>query len=75
MLDEETTYLGVSCLTVRSNTERPVTISQGTNKLVSNSQKELIHAVCKVLNNGSNNSYAIPDLWEGKASEKNHKGY
>ena len=51
-IQEETTYLGIPCLTVRSNTERPVTVTMGTNVLVGQDRDKLIAELEKVLNGG-----------------------
>jgi len=61
-IQEETTYLGIPCLTLRPNTERPITITQGTNKLCKlNEIEELIeHFLSK-----KNETGKIPDLWDG----------
>jgi UDP-N-acetylglucosamine 2-epimerase (non-hydrolysing) len=66
-LQEETTYLKVPCLTVRPNTERPITISQGTNKLTS--LKSLSTDIDQLLNGNSRRSQ-IPEMWDGKAGER-----
>ncbi|MCL4394732.1 MAG: UDP-N-acetylglucosamine 2-epimerase (non-hydrolyzing) [Chloroflexi bacterium] len=71
-VQEETTYLGVPCLTLRPNTERPVTISQGTNRLVSGSREALARAVSQSLGNGDPKytTRRIPELWDGAAAER-----
>ena len=66
-LQEETTYLKIPCLTVRPNTERPVTISEGTNKLTS--IKELPTDIENILNGFSLRS-RIPELWDGNAGNR-----
>ena len=68
-IQEETTILGVPCLTVRPNTERPVTISHGTNKLVG-MQKETIALEAMEAMNSMDISKKIPPLWDGKASTR-----
>ena len=68
-VQEETTYLGVPCLTVRDNTERPVTITQGTNKLVGRDPEVLVAAVREALSMPTG-SRRIPELWEGRAGER-----
>lgn len=68
-LQEETTALGVPCLTVRDNTERPITISQGTNTLVGSSPEALRIAVAKNLNGKFKQGHS-PELWDGKAAER-----
>jgi UDP-N-acetylglucosamine 2-epimerase (non-hydrolysing) len=65
-VQEETTVLGVPCLTVRDNTERPVTITQGTNKLVGSNPDVLPDEVDDVLA-GRGKRGAIPELWDGMA--------
>jgi UDP-N-acetylglucosamine 2-epimerase (non-hydrolysing) len=64
-LQEETTYLGIPCLTLRPNTERPVTISQGTNRLCK--IHDLEHLVGDVLNNDHEKG-VVPELWDGKTA-------
>jgi UDP-N-acetylglucosamine 2-epimerase (non-hydrolysing) len=67
-IQEETTYLDIPCLTMRQNTERPVTISIGSNTLVLN-LKMLENYVDAVLN-GKYKKGKIPPKWDGKASER-----
>ena len=66
-LQEETTYLGIPCLTLRDNTERPITITQGTNKLV-NAQNIAEH-IEQVLS-GSLQKSVCPPLWDGKTAQR-----
>ena len=68
-IQEETTYLGVPCLTLRSNTERPITAELGTNILVGNDTCKLERELSKILN-GDVKRGTIPPLWDGKASER-----
>ncbi|MBM3495175.1 MAG: UDP-N-acetylglucosamine 2-epimerase (non-hydrolyzing) [Armatimonadetes bacterium] len=68
-IQEETTYLGVPCLTVRENTERPVTITEGTNTLVGRDTERLRREVIQALN-GHAKPGRIPDLWDGHAGER-----
>ncbi|MGJ8669991.1 MAG: non-hydrolyzing UDP-N-acetylglucosamine 2-epimerase [Oceanococcus sp.] len=68
-LQEETTVLGVPCLTVRENTERPVTISEGTNTLVGTQTNALIQAADSILNNGGK-AGRIPELWDGQSAQR-----
>jgi UDP-N-acetylglucosamine 2-epimerase (non-hydrolysing) len=65
-IQEETTYLQVPCLTVRKNTERPVTTTIGTNRLVGEDMDALYSAVETVLENGCRQG-EIPPFWDGKA--------
>lgn len=67
-LQEETTYLGIPCLTIRENTERPVTIEMGTNQLIKD-PANLEQAAFKLLDSIPP-SKAIPPLWDGKAAER-----
>ena len=68
-IQEETTYLGVPCLTVRENTERPVTITIGTNVLVGRNMIRLNDEARKILKGGRKVS-DIPPLWDGHAAER-----
>ncbi|HEX5475292.1 MAG TPA: UDP-N-acetylglucosamine 2-epimerase (non-hydrolyzing) [Vicinamibacterales bacterium] len=68
-IQEETTYLGVPCLTVRENTERPVTISVGTNQLIGRDTSRLREEALKILS-GSGKRGAVPPLWDGHASDR-----
>lgn len=68
-IQEETTYLGVPCLTLRENTERPVTVEIGTNVIVGNSSDTLREELQKILA-GRPKRGVIPPLWDGKASDR-----
>jgi UDP-N-acetylglucosamine 2-epimerase (non-hydrolysing) len=68
-IQEETTYLGVPCLTVRPNTERPVTISQGTNRLVDGRCEHLLPAAAAALKQ-SRTTGKRPELWDGHAAQR-----
>jgi UDP-N-acetylglucosamine 2-epimerase (non-hydrolysing) len=68
-IQEETTYLGVPCLTLRSNTERPVTITMGTNVLVGRDLARLRLELTKILD-GKQKAGSIPPLWDGHAAER-----
>jgi UDP-N-acetylglucosamine 2-epimerase (non-hydrolysing) len=67
-IQEETTVLGVPCLTVRPNTERPITISHGTNRLVA--PEEVVAATRQVLAEGVAAPPEGPPLWDGHAGER-----
>jgi UDP-N-acetylglucosamine 2-epimerase (non-hydrolysing) len=68
-LQEETTALGVPCLTLRKNTERPITIEQGTNLLVGRDRAAILAAVGDVLQ-GRGKRGRQPELWDGRAAER-----
>lgn len=68
-IQEETTILQVPCLTLRENTERPITITQGTNRLVGVEPAAILAAAEEALH-GENHSGRVPDLWDGKASSR-----
>ena len=68
-LQEETTVLGVPCLTLRANTERPITIESGTNELVHNDADKIRDLGAKALR-GEWKSHQVPDNWDGKAAER-----
>ena len=68
-LQEETTYLGIPCLTLRENTERPVTVTLGTNTIVGLDPARLIEKAQDILTHGRKQTQ-IPELWDGHASER-----
>jgi UDP-N-acetylglucosamine 2-epimerase (non-hydrolysing) len=68
-VQEETTFLGIPCLTLRENTERPVTVTLGTNVLIGHDMAALKVEVQKILN-GNPKASEIPPLWDGKAGER-----
>jgi UDP-N-acetylglucosamine 2-epimerase (non-hydrolysing) len=68
-IQEETTVLGVPCLTLRENTERPVTVSQGTNVLVGSDPARIRAEAQKVLR-GEGKHGRVPDQWDGLAARR-----
>jgi len=65
-IQEETTVLGVPCLTLRENTERPITVTEGTNRIVGADRRLILNAVNEIVN-GNWHSGNCPDLWDGNA--------
>ena len=68
-LQEETTALGVPCVTLRHNTERPITVDQGTNTIVGNDPDKISACVEDILVSGGKTGH-IPELWDGKAAPR-----
>jgi UDP-N-acetylglucosamine 2-epimerase (non-hydrolysing) len=68
-LQEETTALGVPCLTMRENTERPITVEQGTNTMVGRDRAAILAGVSDVLA-GSGKTGRVPEYWDGHAAER-----
>jgi UDP-N-acetylglucosamine 2-epimerase (non-hydrolysing) len=68
-IQEETTILGVPCLTIRENTERPITITQGTNVLVGTDPAQIVGETRRVLA-GESKAGQTPELWDGHAAER-----
>lgn len=69
-LQEETTALGVHCLTLRENTERPITVEQGTNKVVGREPERIVAAAFEILRGDQTRQPRIPELWDGRAAER-----
>jgi UDP-N-acetylglucosamine 2-epimerase (non-hydrolysing) len=67
-LQEETTALGIPCITVRENTERPITVTEGTNQVVGTDAERIQQAIARAL--ASNQEPRIPQLWDGRTSER-----
>jgi UDP-N-acetylglucosamine 2-epimerase (non-hydrolysing) len=68
-LQEETTFLGVPCITLRKNTERPITCEVGTNFIVGNERSSIVDRARRILTEGIPNA-SIPEKWDGKAGER-----
>jgi len=68
-LQEETTALGVPCLTLRDNTERPITVEIGTNTLAGNKKQDILNCFWQIINNGKPGA-AIPPKWDGKSAKR-----
>lgn len=67
-VQEETTFLGVPCLTLRDNTERPITVDEGTNRLVGRNADQIVFEARRVLNEGV--APRRPALWDGQAAQR-----
>lgn len=68
-VQEETTFLGVPCLTMRNNTERPITVTSGTNTLIGQDPERLRREVATILKSGGRTAQ-VPALWDGQASQR-----
>ena len=68
-IQEETTALGIPCITLRENTERPITVTEGTNVVVGNDTAAIIAAADEIFTNGGK-SGRIPDLWDGRTAAR-----
>jgi UDP-N-acetylglucosamine 2-epimerase (non-hydrolysing) len=68
-IQEETTALGVPCITIRENTERPITVDQGTNTIVGTDAEKIRITVQDILSTGGKKG-RVPQLWDGKAAER-----
>jgi UDP-N-acetylglucosamine 2-epimerase (non-hydrolysing) len=70
-LQEETTYLGIPCLTLRSSTERPITVEVGTNRLVASQTAAIESAAREVLGDAARvSTHTKPPLWDGRAAQR-----
>jgi UDP-N-acetylglucosamine 2-epimerase (non-hydrolysing) len=67
-LQEESTVLGIPCLTLRKNTERPITIEEGTNVLVGTDPETIVAEAERALNDGEERTHRVPALWDGQAA-------
>lgn len=69
-LQEETTAMGIPCLTLRDNTERPITVEQGTNQIVGRNPEKIISTAFQILNADQTQPARVPELWDGRAAER-----
>lgn len=69
-IQEETTILGVPCLTMRHNTERPITVEQGTNLLVGNSPESVLAGFYRIMEGKAGVLKQTPELWDGNAAKR-----
>lgn len=68
-IQEETTILGIPCLTMRENTERPVTVEEGSNQIVGTDERKILLAVSKILKSHGR-KFRSPKFWDGRASQR-----
>ena len=68
-IQEETSILGIPCITLRNNTERPITAEKGTNVLISTDKRKIMDAVSTVLKSGKKSTPRIP-LWDGHSAQR-----
>jgi UDP-N-acetylglucosamine 2-epimerase (non-hydrolysing) len=69
-IQEETTALGIPCLTLRENTERPITVEMGTNKIVGSDPVKIQREAMSALNGTHLQNARIPPLWDGSAADR-----
>ena len=67
-IQEETTYLKIPCVTLRNETERPITVRQGTNRIAGVDHKSIMEAVLSVDPESYIDQKELPPMWDGKAS-------
>ncbi len=68
-IQEETTVLGIPCLTLRDSTERPVTITRGTNRLIGTDPRRMVDEAMRTLEHPPKPE-GLPPLWDGHAAER-----
>src|SRR2546425_4822957 len=70
-IQEETTVLGIPCITLRENTERPITVEMGTNTIAGTDTSKIIAAANRALNNAlPESNVRIPEFWDGRAADR-----
>jgi len=69
-LQEETTALGIPCMTIRENTERPITVRKGTNILAGVRKESILKAFKNRMEENKKRTYTVPDTWDGKAAKR-----
>ena len=68
-IQEETTFLGIPCITLRDTTERPITLTQGTNVLAKNDPQKIVRETTKILE-GKTHKATCPSFWDGHTAER-----
>lgn len=69
-IQEETTALGIPCLTLRENTERPITVSEGTNRVVGADPERIVTTAGAILDGAISSAGRVPELWDGRAAAR-----
>ena len=69
-IQEETTALGIPCLTLRENTERPVTVKLGTNRLVGTDPERIVRTAVEALGEPRSGGGRLPPLWDGRTADR-----
>ena len=69
-MQEETTILGVPCMTLRENTERPITVEQGTNRLVRLTSEDILNHYREIMDTGNKGPQRVPKFWDGEAARR-----
>jgi UDP-N-acetylglucosamine 2-epimerase (non-hydrolysing) len=69
-IQEETTVLGIPCLTLRENTERPITVEMGTNTIVGSNPARITTAAFAALDGSRSGNHRVPPLWDGHTAER-----
>jgi UDP-N-acetylglucosamine 2-epimerase (non-hydrolysing) len=68
-IQEETTFLQIPCITLRENTERPITVTEGTNYLTGTDRDKILTAFMEIMSSGGKQG-TVPEYWDGKAAER-----
>ena len=68
-IQEETTALGIPCLTLRENTERPITVDEGTNVVCGSDREKILERIDRIVEDGGKTG-RVPELWDGLAAER-----
>jgi len=68
-IQEETTALGTPCITLRNNTERPITVDEGTNTIAGNDPAHILGAYTELMSGGGK-AGRVPHYWDGRAAER-----
>ncbi len=69
-LQEETTWHGIPCVTIRENTERPITITAGSNVLAGNDPRKILELARAALQRGEREEFGVPELWDGRTADR-----